>query len=120
VRGQVPRGLTPGQKFNPAGIFVGSFVPNVLLRMPDVSSSAKLVWARLAQFAAATGTAWPSQSTLAREIGVQVRQICRLLDELEKRGLIVREAPSAQDRGQGATTKYFFLWHEDLEKDLLP
>ena len=40
-----------GEVFNPYGMFVGSFVPNTLLRYKGLSSTAKLLWARLAQYA---------------------------------------------------------------------
>jgi len=110
--------MTVGQKFNPYKLFVGSFIPNALMRYKGISSTAKLTWARLAQYAGENGMAWPSQKTLAEEIGVTERQINFVLKELEKEGFIKRIAPKGINKLLHKTTRYFFLWHKCFEKSI--
>ena len=52
--------LQVGEVFNPFQLFIGAMIPSAVLRNPDLSPSAKLVFARLAQFAGRQGKAWPS------------------------------------------------------------
>lgn len=63
-------------------------VPDWLVERPGLSGNAKLLWARLAGYAAQTGTAWPAQETLATRLGLKRRQIQNLLAELESAGLL--------------------------------
>lgn len=92
---------------NPYRLFVGSFIPNWLLRCPDLSHGAKLAYARLCQYAdKETGEAWPGQDAWADEIGVSVRQLRRYVDELECFKLI-----EVVQRGQSETNFYRFLAH---------
>jgi len=57
--------LAPGDRFNPTQIFIGSFIPNVLMRYPGLSDGAKLVWHVLAStlgitaFAILPSAPWP-------------------------------------------------------------
>ena len=62
--------LQIGDVFNPFQLFIGAMIPAAVLRHPDLSPSAKLVFARLAQFAGRQGKAWPSEQTLGREVGL--------------------------------------------------
>ncbi len=95
---------------NPYRLFVGSFIPNWLLRCNDISAEAKLVYARLCQFAGKEGQAWPSVATLAEECGINERTMERYLSELKRFGLI-----EAVRRGLGLTNAYRFLWHPLME-----
>lgn len=92
---------------NPYRLFVGSFVPNWLLRAPTISHGAKLVYARLCQYAdKSTGEAWPNQAELAAEIGTSERQARRYIAELVAAGLI-----ECHRRGLGECNAYRFLHH---------
>ena len=64
---------------------IGSFIPNVLLYYRGISSTAKLLWARLAQYEENEGKIEgypPSLKMLAEEFGITERQIRRLLKQL--------------------------------------
>jgi hypothetical protein len=58
-----------GDAFNPYGMFNGIWVPESLLKCPDLSASAKLLYGRLARFAGENGRCFPSVETLATELG---------------------------------------------------
>lgn len=103
--------LAPGDRFNPTQIFIGSFIPNVLMRYPGLSDGAKLAWARLGQYAGHNGVCYPALSTLANELGKSKRQVQRVLSELEEQGFIEREAPDQEAKGRRQTTRYYFTWH---------
>ena len=101
-----------GEVFNPYGMFVGSFVPNALLRYKGLSSTAKLLWARLAQYAGKNGECFPSQKTLAEELGITERQIITMLKQLVAKGFIKQEKPKGLDKLVHKTSRYYFLWHK--------
>ncbi len=105
-----------GQRFRPYRLFHGSFIPNALLRCTTISATAKLVWARLAQFMGEHGEAYPSLDTLAREVGASRRAVVNAIKELEEQKFIERVTPTGQDRLYHRTTRYFFLWHPIFEE----
>ena len=100
-----------GEIFNPYKIFVGSFIPNALMRYKGLSSTAKLVWARLAQYAGEKGECYPSVEKLAEEVGIHKRQCVSVLAELEKNKFIKIVRPEGKDKMFHKTNRYFFLWH---------
>jgi len=108
-----------GEPFNPYRLFVGAQIPNALLRYTGIPASAKLVWARLAQYAGEKGVAWPSQETLAAEVGLSCRQLRNMLKVLEDSGFIKRLQPTGADRLAHETTRYVFLRHEVLKEEKL-
>ena len=95
---------------NPYKLFVGSHIPNWLLKQTKVSPGAKLCYARLAQFAGEDGDCFPAQATLGTEIGVCARQIRRYIRELEEQGLI-----DSVQIGLNQSNQYHFLWHPWME-----
>ncbi len=95
---------------NPYKLFVGSFIPNWLLKRSEVSQGAKLCYARLAQYAGQDGECFPSQPTLAAEIGAGERQVRRYISELEEQGLI-----ETIHAGLNKPNRYRFLWHLWME-----
>ncbi|MGD0884352.1 MAG: helix-turn-helix domain-containing protein [Thermodesulfovibrionales bacterium] len=97
---------------NPYNLFVGSFLPNWLLKHEEISPGAKLCYARLAQFAGRDGECFPAQTTLAAEIGTGERQIRRYLSELEDQGLI-----DIVQVGLNQPNHYRFLWHPWMDED---
>ena len=104
--------MKPGDIFNPYKMFVGSFIPNVLLRTTLLTAHAKLVWARLAQFNGKNGQCYPSQATIAEETGSNIRKVQRSLQLLSDKGFIKKIPPTGIDRLFHKHIQYEFLWHE--------
>lgn len=94
---------------NPYRLFVGSFIPNWLQCRKEVSDGAKIVYARLCQYAGADGKCNPSATTLARDIGKSRRQTLRLIAELRDLNLIFVIENKEGDRYR--TNDYKFLEH---------
>lgn len=97
--------------FNPHKLFVGAFIPNCLMEFKGISSTSKLVWARLSQYAGQNGEAYPKQETLAVEVGISKRQVISCLKELEEKGFIIREKASGKDILNHKTNRYRFVFH---------
>jgi uncharacterized phage protein (TIGR02220 family) len=105
------KGLRIGGVFNPYKLFVGVFIPNVLMRYKGIKPNSKLVWGRLAQYAGEKGYCWPSQDTLADETGLSRDTVLRSVKELEKDGFIVVGRPDGADKVAHKTSEYRFLFH---------
>jgi len=114
--------LREGDVYIPYQVFSGaesrrhprSFILNTVMRRTDLSSTAKLLWGRLSQFAGRNGQCYPTQYRLSEELGCTLRTILRALKELEKADLIRRKSPSGRARLMRATTRYEFIWSTDL------
>lgn len=102
------------ERFNPYKQFIGSHIPNALLSYPHISSTAKLCWARMAQYAGENGECFPKQETLALELGTNKTSIIRVLKELEDKGFIEKVKPSGSDRLLHLNNRYYFLKHPIL------
>ena len=76
-----------------------------------MSSTAKLVFGKLCQYAGQNGQAYPSYKTLAGDVGVERRQAIRAVKELVDYGLI---KPVGRRKVDGGFTSniYAFLWHQ--------
>jgi len=98
--------------FNPYKQFLGSFIPNCLMEYEGLTATAKLCWARLAQYAGKDGRCYPMQETIAKEIGISTVQVKRILKELETKGFIYIKKPTGQDRLLHKNNIYFFIKHE--------
>lgn len=85
-----------------------ALVPNWLLRRPEVSWAAKLVYGRLRQYAGEHGAAWPCVQTLGTELGTSRRCATNYLRELVDLGLIA----VVSGRGPGKSSTYYFVDHE--------
>ena len=107
---------TPGEIYTPWRIFKGSFIPNAVLKCRELSSTAKLVFARLCQYGGEHGQAYPSYNTLAGEVGVERRQAIRAVNELEAFGLLRRNGRLRCDGGLSSNA-YIFLWHSIFSED---
>jgi len=92
---------------NPYKLFVGSFVPNWLMCRKEISLGAKLVYARLSQYAGRDGRAFPKQETLSEQLGLSQRQTKRYVSELVKHSLI-----NSEKQGLGKPSIYTFNHHE--------
>jgi hypothetical protein len=101
-------GNSQSEAFNPYRQFTGIFIPEGLCRRTDIRPTSKLIYGRLARFAGADGWCYPSVETLAAEVGIELRQARRGLQELETAGLIVR------DFQPGQTTRYRFTGRDQL------
>lgn len=100
--------------FNPYRLFVGSFIPNVIMKYKKLSSTAKLVYGRLCQYAGKDGECFPAQTTLALEVAISTRQVYSCLKELEKEGFIAVIKSSGKDKLFHLHNKYVFLKHPIL------
>jgi hypothetical protein len=74
-------------------------LPLAVLRRSDITPGAKCCYARLRLYAGANGQAYPSLTTLAREIGAGRRMTINYLSELKAAGLV-----SVAERGGGNPT----------------
>ncbi|MBN2120686.1 MAG: helix-turn-helix domain-containing protein [Candidatus Omnitrophica bacterium] len=104
-----------GEKFNPWKMFVGSFIPNVLMQSKEVTATEKLCWARLAQYAGKEGKCFPAQEELAKKLGISEAQVKRIIKSLVKKGFLTKERPTGQERLSHRTTLYQFIWHPLFE-----
>jgi len=105
--------VKPGETFHPFKLFNGVFVPLALLKYPDLSWFAKLLWARLAMYAGTKDFCFVRLESLAKEMGVHVATVGRGLKELCDLGLIRRKR-----RGPSRENLYTFIWHSLLECSL--
>lgn len=85
---------------------------------PGMTAQAKLLWARMAKFAGDKDHCFPSQKTLAKEMGLSVRQIQYLLLQLKELGFIDWE-PRYNEYGDRSGTNYFFLKDDFLYPTIL-
>lgn len=108
-----------GQPFNPFKLFVGSFIPNALLRYPDLSPSAKLVWARLAQYAGQDGMAYPKMATIADQVGLSEVYVQKRLKELVDKGFLVRHKAVGKQRLLHFPDTYTFIFHACFASQLV-
>jgi DNA-binding MarR family transcriptional regulator len=76
-------------------------VPNYLLRCPDLSNNAKIVYAKLLSYAWANDRCFPGQERMAEDIGTSQPTIARALQELVTQGWL-----EVERRGQGKTNIY--------------
>jgi len=106
------------QRFNPYKLFTGSFIPNCLMRYKDLSPSAKLCWARLAQYAGENGIAYPSLDTLAYETGITTRAVIKAIKELVNKGFLEVEKPTGIDKLLHKTNRYYFILHDIFRSEL--
>lgn len=107
-----------GDRFNPYKLFVGSFIPNAIMRNKRLSSGAKICYARLAQYAGENGIAYPSHATLAKEIGVSKRSVINYIHELRDQGFIRVLTRFNEEKKEYESNIYEFLWHESLDDSL--
>ena len=111
-----PTGRKIGEPFNPWRRFNGVFVPLGLLAYPGLSDGAKLLYGRLGLYAGKDGACYAGRDTMAKDMGVHVATITRLLNELTQAGFIRRIR-----RGPGRNDACEFLYHAALvESEKLP
>lgn len=91
-------------------------IPNPLLRRTDISSSEKLIFARLIQYCGdgIEEHCSPSQEEIAMEVGLGLQAVRRCLKKLEQAGLIKRYSPTGINRILHAKTTYILTLHNWL------
>lgn len=96
---------------NPYKRFRGAFIPNAIMECSQLSDSAKLMWAKLAQYAGKDGRCFPSIKTLGDKTAKAERTARRALDELRDKGFIKVRRATGKSRLMHMTNEYFFLDH---------
>jgi len=81
-------------------------LPNWILSRKEISSNAKMIYARLLQYKGKKDHAYPRRQELADECGLEVKTVARGLQELKKNNLIF-----AERRGNARSNAYKFLVH---------
>jgi hypothetical protein len=76
-------------------------LPNFILRNPEISTNAKVVYSLLLSYAWRNDLCFPGQESLAEHMGTHVSTVSRAITELEECSLIEIER-----RGQGRTNYY--------------
>lgn len=104
-----------GQPFNPRGLFHFIAIPLFVSRRTTLNSSAKLVYGQLLRYCGENGMVYPSQSTLAAELGMSEANVRKSVDQLVGENLIAVESPNGSDRLKHFHNRYVFLWSEGME-----
>jgi DNA-binding transcriptional ArsR family regulator len=76
-------------------------VPNFILRDPNLSVGAKVVYAMFLSYAWHNSLCYPGQTRLANDIGMTQPRVAQLIKDLQEAGLV-----SIERRGQGKTNIY--------------
>jgi hypothetical protein len=76
-------------------------VPNFILKDPNLSLGAKVVYAMFLSYAWHNDSCFPGQERLAADIGMSRSRVTEFISELNRAGLI-----TIQRRGQGKTNIY--------------
>jgi predicted transcriptional regulator len=99
------------QGFDP--VTSGGFtqVPNVLLRSPNLSLHAKVVYAQLLSYAWTNDRCYPGQVRMADDLGSTKSTVNRAILELQKTGWL-----EVDKRGQGKTNIYTLKYVVDNAK----
>lgn len=104
------------KRINPWHKFYFLPVPNWLARRSEISSSAKLVYGALMEFANKRASCWPSIADIAERISLRKRRTQQVLEELAQNHLIEIRQPSGQRRVLHFNNQYFFLEHPWMEE----
>ena len=81
-----------------------------------VSSEGKLVYFYLDDRKNAENVAWPALNTIARELSMSRSSVRRAIQELEKIGLVRKEAPYRLN-GRATSNRYHVISPDQLNKD---
>ena len=92
------------KRYVPYKKFIGSLVPNWIMKRSDLTQGAKLCFGRLAQFAGKSEYAFPGHDALAKELGVSVSAVKGYLSELTEARLIESERMGSRN-----CNRYYFL-----------
>lgn len=109
--------MVVGDVFNPYRMFTFVVIPNCIVRSTKLTSTAKLCFGRMLQYAGEDGKCYPKQDTLAKEIGKSRIQIIRVIQELENMKLIRRIKANMEKFTSIQSNHYVFLWHTMYQDD---
>ena len=101
------------RRINPYKLFVGSFIPSWIECRKELTSSAKLVYARLCRYAGENGVAFPKRETIGSELGMSLGLVKACINELKKHKLI-----EVNQRGLNRSNEYYFLEHKWMGLEL--
>ena len=88
-------------------------IPNILLRTPDLSSQAKIVYAQLLSYTWSHDRCFPGQERMGEDLGASRTTIYRALQELQDAGWL-----DVERRGQGKTNIYVLKYVVDNPRKL--
>ncbi len=80
-----------------------SMIPDHIASRTDLTSTAKLAYARIRKRVGKNGSAWPGTRRIARDIGVSKSRAAQAVHELAERGLL-----EIENRGNGRSLLYRF------------
>lgn len=103
-----------GECYSPYMIFQGCITPNCIMKRRDLTATAKLCFGRLAQFAGHKGFCFPSQKTLADELGTSESVVKAALASLIESKLILVEKPAGTKKVMHFNNMYKFIWNDDF------
>ena len=103
-----------GLPFKPYNKMIGAWIPEALMELPNLSPLAKLLYGRLCQHGGKDGLIFPSQETLAKELGVSVSTIKRGLNELKEAGFIGVVRTRKETAPKEQRNRYQTLFHPCL------
>jgi biotin operon repressor len=87
--------------FDPVSAGGFTQLPNFILNNKELTSNAKIVYAKLLSYAWHNDRVFPGQETMAGELGMSRPTVNKSVHELEKEGYL-----DIQRRGQGLTNIY--------------
>ena len=106
--------MKEGEFYNPYMVFHGCMIPNCLMVRKDLTLSAKICFARLAQYSGTSGYCYPSLKQLSDETGTSESTVERAINELIEAKLIYKEIPTGVNKLKHFRNIYRFLWNEIL------
>jgi DNA-binding MarR family transcriptional regulator len=95
-------------------------LPEEAARSRSLTSSAKLVLARIRALSRLHGYCYATQGALAESVGLSVRQVRRILGDLESGGYIGRAKPVSAKRFAGRRNYYALAASPAVSADLPP
>ena len=87
-------------------------VPNFILKNPEISVGAKVVYAMFLSYAWHNDSCFPGQDRLAQDMGMSRSRVTEYVSELQKAGLVTIER-----RGQGKTNMYTIHFQVKQKRD---
>jgi hypothetical protein len=99
-----------GDPFNPRGLFSSVWIPPAIFHNQELSPTSKLCYGRLAYHCGERNYCWPSQDTLAKDLGIAPRTVRDCLSQLESLGYIKTE-----QLGLSKTNRYHLQWFTALD-----
>ena len=110
--------IPPFGIFKPYMFFIGSVIPNSLMKYRGLSDIAKILWARLAQYSGEDGICCPTIETLSIEVGRNPSTVIAALKKLESQGFIAILRNTADP--DWSQNFYLFLMHPALLREIEP